>query len=217
MGEFKSGIWLVILMIYFFSFFLVCYSVQGSLNHYDIENNITFDDSGMLLNEDPLVIESYCTSSFLDSFNLIIDCHDLEGISEDVCDNEVEGCEWGRFDYSYEHCHGFVNYSYYNATSPNIFGHEIKQSMCKTEMAQNDPFFCQLFKCEWVSIDITDTVENPSSGLLSSVMKSVSFMTGFSADLDLPIFGRFIYFFVLFFLPLWCLLWAGYMALPVIH
>lgn len=192
MGEFKSGLWIIGLSLYFFCFFLIVFStVNAAAKFEDVDvSGISYNDPGFYTAaNDPLSQggrcrgsgHRYCAKAAGDNFS---------------CES-IPGCQWlATF------CSGLVIDSRgYDCVDVN-------------------DTLCELVGCTLTDFSaggVPASIDPTAKFDWSTVKNTIGIMTGFSANIGMPGAFVFIYSFLFFWIELFALLWAIYMALPFLH
>lgn len=223
MGEFKSGIWIIGILIYYVAFF----SIVGATSS---TNSIITNEQRQFSYTDPGFQEQFNTfnvtgecSGRSDAITFFgnIKCNKL-GLNEyqEEC-NLTQGCLWYNytslfgFTVSPQECKGNVNKSYYALSGAYSF--DKSSGIC--ESAGNNETLCRLIKCVWVNPQQMAEESNDdfqSTNFLTTLWDSIKFVVLFSVDFGLGSFNWLISF-IFFYLPFMFLLYCLYMALPFLH
>lgn len=221
MGQFESGKWIIILSIYFFIFIILSSALETGLNYYMAENKRidyynSFDNSTYFFENEI----GLCTGKG-SAMNLLnnIDCGklDIDDYDNDTCEY-ISGCEWHNVSDIFgitvrkAGCRGNVNKSHYNITADNDY-------YCEST-SLNYQEICEVFTCSWFNnTDFTASTSNinnnPMSGF-NSIMRTLGSLFTFQYDFNMGTYNI-ILSFILFWIPFLMLLFAIYMALPILH
>ena len=192
MGQFQSGVWLIVLSIFIFLHFLIVYSVSGALVHYNISSDgIEANDVGFGSGVNACYgnsMEKYCFNTGISYF-------------ESGCES-VSGCTWYNATFSNPCidqgcCEGLINYS-----------------RC-SEI--NDSDVCEVVGCAWDDDTDSNFADPNKKASSTKVSETFKVMYGFSSTVNIPSKWYFIYTFFFSWLPTIMLLFALYMLLPFLH
>jgi len=193
MGKFTSGLWIIGLLVYFFTFFLIIFSIVNAAPDYDLNTaGISVSDPGFSSAENqPFAQQGECKGRpyyFCSS----------AGIDNDTICNGYTGCYWDDGLFAGEGCHG------------------VFEAPCSDF---NDEGNCSLWDCTWSDFtNVGSGQVRPDTGFdWSAVKDTILIMTGFDASIGAPASIMFIVSFFMFWIPFFMLLWSIYMALPFIH
>lgn len=144
-----------------------------------------------------------------------IPCKELDVNEDENTCNSITDCTWQNetnlFNVTIRSafCSGYVNLTHYslNDTTRSTYCYEL-----------NNESSCDVFRCVWLNqttlaeqqVDLDDT------GKLVTIWETIKFMASFRADIGLGTFS-FIFSFLFFYVPLVMLVWALYMAIPILH
>jgi len=222
MGEFESGKWIIGLLIYFFIFFLIMVSVVNMVHHYNyaINQNINYTNPGFLDKNNFFSNERCEGTSKSMNFAGTIKCKKLIDVDNETCGvnstDGIQGCTWENESnilgiwYRASFCGGNVNKTYYNITSS-------RRQFCEEATGIQTEALCEIFGCTWVNESLMAelSVTNGEQQVVT-LWSTVKYMVSFRADIGLGQWN-FIFIFIFFYIPFIMLLFAIYMALPVIH
>jgi len=221
MGKFTSGIWFILVTLYFI-FFIGTVSV---VNLFAYEEGINFNDgtitNGSLtgLNVNP---EFFCdtpryTYSADGSNQFKINpsssnCRDTAGVvSEDICERIV-GCSWEEvtsgfwfFSSTSETCVGTINATHYGKTNQNNF--------CTANNVSGNLTNCILMFCTWYETQPLQSDITSPRQLINLIGELFTFRYNFGFDGFLNIFITILFIFI----PLLIWLLSLYFLLPFIH
>lgn len=198
MGKAIAAIWIIGLLIYFFSFFLVIFSAMNMAADHDIDiGDVYVKDPGFQDRVDPLYAEGYCSGSLPLSSAF---CSKTEANSNETC-IFIPGCSWDDIN---QKCTGIPNLAVYGGG-------------CSVSMNQT---LCLLVGCSWISYSSPDA-DSPdmvsASVSHTGIIDTIGFMTGFHGDIGTPVLFRFITGFIFFWIPFTMLILAIYYLIPFIH
>lgn len=225
MGQFESGRWIVLLLLYFVFFFLIVYGVvnaQAAMG--TSERRTTLNDPGfqdrIQTFYDPRIQGKCEGKGFGRAMGLggNIACWNLDIDENDYLScNNISGCIWQNATLLFNisvfsaSCGEYVNNSFYSI-SPNA----TPGTYCTSPgLAQED--LCKTFKCDWINQSelaqqaIALNTKNPIT-----IWQTIGFVAGFRADIGLLGY-TWIFSFLFFWIPFVMLIWSIYMSLPIIH
>lgn len=208
MGEFRAGLWITGITLYFFVFFLIVFTSINTGNFYDVDtSDVNYHDPGFQnAGNDPLLQGSKCTGSIPWS------CVQTRAASNVSCTN-ITGCQW---DSSNQLCDD----KFYIFGSALVNGEGSCEGDTDYQKSHhNDSGFCTLLGCTWTDYtSSSETNTNLASNFDWSATKAtIGVMSGFNADIGIPSAFQFIFSFLFFWIPTFMLIWAIYMALPWLH
>ena len=225
MGEFNAGKTCLWIVIYFFVFFTVVYSMIQTDDYYETDNDLSTRDVGFLRRSDPFNTDGYCdkphfdipfiTSVFEEN---LFPCGYIRANDVYTCEY-FNNCNWTNittflfFNYETDYfCDGYVNLTQLGFERTTI------QHICTLTGLQNRTA-CETFGCTWYDYSELGTDVSGQSGSYSikSISDTVLFVTGFKADLGVPNQYLWIYSFIFFWIPLVLLIISLYFALPFLH
>ena len=187
MGEFKSGLWIAGLSIYFFLFFLIVTSVISGSAEMGIDPGdiSTTGDPGFESDDNQFSgINSECSGS------ITTYCIHTNADDNDSC-SVLTGCSWsGTF------CVGTHAYT------------------CEAITNQS---YCSLLDCTWTGSRAPTSIDPNEEYDWSTMRDTIGIMTGFRADIGIPSWANWIFSFLFFWIPFLLLVWSIYMALPFLH
>ena len=243
MGEFASAKWIIGIMIYFFVYFLLVFSIDRSSLEFqsDVGTDLGYDD--IILSDDalsfqtrvsPFDTDGYCDTphqgikaSFwagpLGIRSLLgpaksVGCEYSNAIDEASC-NEIEGCtsvadvDW--FGWFDDN----VSYRCEGTINNTAYGGSDSTSLCRSPLLDSNESICNLIGCTWISYENigTDVYSRDSSFTMRSIWDAIGFMGGFNAQYGIPGWVNFIFAFFFTYIPLFMLLLAVYFAIPFLH
>lgn len=225
MGEFNAGPWIISIVAYYFFFFVVVWSIlnaQAAMGIHD--TRLSANDPGFQSQQAYFAGDfgSRCEGSGLRAMTIVkeIPCTRIRKNSDGTIDpatcEAVEGCQYDNgtnlFNLTvlFAGCEGNVNLSYYNISDESF------TKYCTNSNFTNE-WNCETLGCEWVSLeDILNQEPDPTGSQVVTLWNTIKFVVDFRTDVGFSV-GKFIFSFVFFFLPLIALIWAIYMAIPIIH
>jgi len=220
MGESKSMVVILGILVYFILFFLI---VQGSLNsarYYGVDDgSISINDPGFqekfqAFDETGGICRGGGRTGVIGNFNRVL-CHRLDVFEdEDTC-NDIPGCTWANetslfgFAIRPARCEGKVNTSEININAT-------RSTYCENSPALQESINCSIFQCNWVNQTqlAEEFIEDQQS--FTNVWQTVKFVAFFRAELGMGGF-TWIFSMIFFWLPLVALILAIYFALPFLH
>jgi len=221
MGEFKSGLWIIGILIYFFLFFTIMVSITASQTILNIKqsSSVSFNDPGFQ-NQSSFFKTGRGCGGTGDTMNWLsgIPCPKLDIDNQDynACNN-ISGCVWRNetnlFGVSVieAECRGYVNQS-----AMNIDGNS--KEYCFSSGLQNRSI-CTTFRCQWLNASEFSQIQIDTfkpQGTLSVLWNTVSMVATFNVDFNLKHY-TFLFSFLFFWIPLIGLIIALYFALPFLH
>lgn len=204
-------------MIYFFLFFLLVQSVSNSIAELSPQSEqIIVSDAGF----QKAIINPYSLPERCDGkseaavFFGFVPCKNMLDADIDIVCDSYSGCNWvnetSLFNITIRdsHCAGTINKTFYNLSG-------VSRKVCDE---LHDETNCTTFKCLWLnqSTVTQEAIDSQSEVRLTSIWDTVKFTATFQIDLHLGTFN-FIFIFLFFYIPLFMLAWAMYMALPWVH
>ena len=223
MGEFTSGKWIIGLLIYFFVFFIVMWSVlnaQAAIGETTPANNrVEINDPGFQDRLNSFDLGARCSGkssavTFLDN----VLCKDLNVHEHEPTCNNVTGCIWKNGTSLFNitiidaGCTGNMNKTFYNV--PDKIS---SSSFCETSTFSTEEL-CKTMDCTWVNESqlALRQVDPLDKNSLVTMWQTIKFVATFRADLGLGGF-TFIFSFMFFWIEFVMLIWALYMAIPWLH
>lgn len=218
MGEFESGKWIIGILIYFVIFFTLTLSVVNAraIDPSSDQSRVSINDPGFQ-EFNNAYDNAYCTGVGVGSIvSDIIPCKRLDVEEEETICNEIAGCEWYNATTLFNitvlsaGCFSNVNLTHYNINGSN------RRNYCDY---LNNESICKTFKCTWTNqttMFTSDISVSQGTNNLIGIWDTIKFVTTFRAELGLGTF-TFLYSFIFFYIPFIMLIWALYMALPVLH
>ena len=195
MGQFSSGNWIVALSLYFFIFFTIVYSLVNAANAVGLDSSILeFDDPGFI-EIDPLTANQGTCSGILSGA-----CSEIPFPSSEQCESASLLCSFSQQN---DICTGF---HFITNCAERPIGFE-----------QLNITRCQALGCIFTPEDVIDSIDPNKQASIGAIKDTFTLMTGFNAEIGLPVSVRFIYGFLFFWVPFFMLLFSMYMALPYIH
>lgn len=208
MGEFQSGPWIIALSLYFFAFFLIVFSAMNVFIWVNgTTGGLSVQDPGFqTLGNHPFAQNNACSGSpyhFCKSF-----------LYDEPSCNAFPGCSWNNND-----SFSFIFFSGPGcAGSPAINCSQITNRTTCENTGCTYSTFNGIGDTSTGGLDITDlSMIRNTFTFYDKIKATVIFMATFNASFSVPGIIAFIVSFILFWLPLMALLFAIYMALPVIH
>lgn len=217
MGEFKSGGWIVGLLIYFFLFFLLLQSAINARAEYvnSDTSRIYINDPGFQDKGNSLFNTERCGGKGTAMTVLGgIPCKNLDVDDEITC-NSFNGCTWSNetslFNITVKDagCRGYINLSHYD------LNYKTRSTYCSN---LDNESLCEAFRCVWLNQTTLaqQQIYLEDSGKIATFWETIKFVATFRADIGLGIF-TFVFSFLFFYVPLVMMIWAIYMALPFLH
>lgn len=187
MGEFRSGTWIISGVLYFFVLFIITFFGINAANEVGIDATGVTFVDPGFQNQQP-IDGSKCVGTITPF------CGSIPASTMDIdrC-NSIPGC---TFSVNRVRCEG---------------QHGVEDCGTVTNST-----LCLMVGCTIVSGN-TPVTEINSGSSIGTIRETVSFITGFRADLGLPPAFQFIFSFMFFWIPFFIFIWAIYMALPIIH
>lgn len=221
MGNFNSGRWIVILLVYFFLFFVAVHSVLNAQAAIGVsDNRVSISDPGFKTAVGNQINgEGACTgkTNVVSTFGLI-GCKKLDIEEEFFCD-QISDCLWQNgtsiFNLTVVNrgCFGTVN-----ATAFNLPPTQKRSTFCDdlNNYTAIDDNVCSTFGCTWLNqTELAQSYDSDNS--IVTLWETTKFMLGFNVELGIDARFNFMFAFLFVWLPILMLLIAIYFALPFAH
>jgi len=189
LGEFKSGTWILGLLIYFFLIFIAVNQTVIASNHYGISTTARFSDPGFS-SQEVFGTGGICSGTITEY------CKDTNGVTNDTC-TQIFGCIW---DDTRNLCISGHNFQCREATNFSF----CSLLDCVWTSTEDLP--------DQASIEDTGSISN-----IKATLSIITGISAGNVNIGIPPAYIYIFAFLFFWIEFFMLLWALYMALPFFH
>ena len=189
MGEFKSGTWILGLLIYFFLIFIAVNQTVIASNHYGISTTARFNDPGFS-SQEVFGTGGICSGTITEY------CKDTNGVTNDTC-ILIFGCIW---DDTRDLCISGHNFQCREATNFSF----CSLLDCVWTASEDLP--------DQASMEDTGSISN-----IKTTLSIITGISAGNVNIGIPSAFIYIFSFLFFWIEFFMLMWALYMALPFFH